>query len=72
MEITDLASFCAEGTREKVSEASAAILSGNCNVFDGELKTNTGEVIGSAGTTLDDATITGGIDWYFENVVLVE
>ena len=56
---------------EKVT-ASQAILNGSNHVFDGELKTNTGEVIGSAGTTLDDATITGGIDWYYENVVLVE
>lgn len=72
VEMTDLASFCAEGTREKVSEATEAILNGSNNVFDGELKTNTGEVIGSAGETLDDATITGGIDWYYENVVLVE
>lgn len=70
--ITDLAAFCAEGTQEKVSEAAKAILNGSSNVFDGELKTNTGEVIGSAGTTLDDATITGGIDWYYENVVVVE
>lgn len=70
--ITDLASFCAEGTKEKVSEASEAILNGSNNVFDGELKTNTGEVIGKEGETLDDATITGGIDWYYENVVLVE
>lgn len=72
VEMTDLASFCAEGTREKVSEATEAILNGSNNVFDGELKTNTGEVIGSAGETLDDATITDGIDWYYENVVLVE
>lgn len=72
VEITDVASFCAEGTREKVSEASEAILNGNNNVFDGELKTNTGEIIGSANTTLDDATITGSIDWYYENVVVVE
>lgn len=70
--ITDLASFCKEGTQEKVSEAEAAILNGSSNVFDGELRTNTGEVIGSAGTTLDDATITGAIDWYYENVVVVE
>ena len=41
-------------------------------MFDGELKTNTGEVIGSEGNTLDDATITGGINWYYENVVVVE
>lgn len=72
VEITDVASFCKEGTKEKVSEASAAILDGSNNVFDGELKTNTGEVIGSEGKTLDDATITGGINWYYENVVLVK
>lgn len=70
--ITDLATFCTEGTQEKVSEASQAILDGSSNVFDGELKTNTGKVIGKAGETLDDATITGGIDWYYENVVVVE
>ena len=70
--ITDLADFCAEGTQEKVDEATSAILSGNNHVFDGELKTNTGEVIGSAGTTLDDETITGKINWYYENVVVVE
>lgn len=72
VQITDLASFCTEGTQEKVSEASAALLNGSNNVFDGELKTNTGEVIGSAGTTLDDATITGAMNWYYENVVVVE
>lgn len=70
--ITQLASFCAAGTQEKVSEETEAILNGSSNVFDGELKTNTGEVIGSSGTTLDDSTITGGIDWYYENVVVVE
>jgi len=72
VEITDLASFCKEGTQEKVSEAAAAILDGSCNVFDGELQTNTGEVIGSAGSTLEDTTITSAIDWYYENVVVVE
>lgn len=72
VEVTELASFCAPGTEEKVSEVSKAILNGTNNVFDGELKTNTGEVIGSEGSTLDDATITGGIDWYYENVVVVE
>lgn len=72
VEITELASFCKEGTQEKVSEAAAAIMSGSSNVFDGELRTNTGDVIGSAGSTLDDATITGAIDWYYENVVVVD
>ena len=70
--ITSLADFCAEGTQEKVDEAKAEILSGSLNVFDGELETNTGETIGSDGSTLDDATITGGINWYYKNVSIVE
>ncbi len=70
--ITSLADFCAEGTQEKVDEAKAEILSGSLNVFDGKLETNTGETIGSDGSTLDDATITGGINWYYKNVSIVE
>ena len=70
--ITNLASFAAEGTQEKVDEATAAILSGQSNVFDGVMTTNTGETIGQEGSTLDDATITGGINWYYHNVVIVE
>lgn len=70
--ITNLASFAAEGTQEKVDEATAAILSGQNNVFDGVLTTNTGETVGQEGSTLDDATITGGIDWYYQNVVIIE
>lgn len=72
VQITNLADFCAEGTQEKVDEATQAILSGNFNVFDGVMETNTGEKIGVDGGTLDDATITGGINWYYRNVVVVE
>lgn len=70
--ITDLADFCTEGTQEKVDAAKAKILSGEFNVFDGELETNTGTIIGKEGETLDDATITGGIDWYYKNVEVVK
>ena len=70
--ITNLASFAADGTQEKVDSATAAILSGENNVFDGVLETNTGDTIGSEGSTLDDATITSGINWYYRNVVVVE
>ena len=70
--ITNLASFAADGTQEKVDSATAAILSGENNVFDSVLETNTGDTIGSEGSTLDDATITGGINWYYRNVVVVE
>lgn len=72
VEVTDLASFCAEGTQEKVDEATAQILSGTFNVFDGVMETNDGSTVGEAGKTLDDATITGGINWYFKNVVVVD
>ena len=70
--ITDLADFCVDGTQEKVDEAKAKILSGECNVFDGEIETNTGEIIGKTGETLDDATITGNINWYYKNVQVVD
>lgn len=72
IEVTALADFCVEGTKEKMEEAKAEILSGKNNVFDGVLETNTGETVGEEGKTLDDATITGGISWYFKNVEVVE
>lgn len=72
VEITDLASFAADGTQQKVDEATAEILSGQNNVFDGVLETNTGKKIGQKGKTLDDATITGKIDWYYRNVVVIK
>ena len=72
VDITDLADFCAEGTQEKVDEATKEILAGSFNVFDGVIETNDGSMIGEEGKTLDDATITGGINWYFKNVVVVE
>lgn len=70
--LTSLADFCADGTKEKVEEAKAAILSGENGVFDGVIETNTGETVGKEGKTLDDATITGGIDWYYKTVEVVE
>lgn len=72
VEVTDLASFCAAGTQEKVDEATAQILSGSFNVFDGVIETNDGRTVGEAGKTLDDATIVGGINWYFKNVVVLK
>ena len=72
MEITDLADFCVEGTQKKVDAAKTEILSGACNVFDGVMETNTGDTVGEDGGTLDDATITGGINWYYKNVEVLE
>ena len=72
VEITDLADFCVKGTQEKVDDASLLILSGKFNVFDGVMQTNDGKTVGEAGKTLDDATITGGINWYYKNLVVEE
>ena len=72
VEITDLADFCVKGTQEKVDDASLLILSGKFNVFDGVMQTNDGKTVGEAGKTLDDATITGGINGYYKNVVVEE
>ena len=33
--------------------------------------TNTGKTVGKEGKTLDDATITGKINWYYHNVSLI-
>lgn len=70
--ITELADFCADGTAEKVKEAKKQIISGELGVFDGVIETNEGTTVGEAGKTLDDATITGAINWYFKTVNVVE
>lgn len=70
--LSELADFNDKQAAEKVSEAKKQIESGAFNVFDGELKTNDGKTIGESGKTLDDATITGGIDWYYQNVTVLD
>ena len=70
--ITELSGFCKEGTAEKVEEAKKQILSGENGVFDGAIETNDGKTVGKEGKTLDDKTITGGINWYFKTVEVVK
>lgn len=72
VDITSLASFCAEGTQDKVDEAKALMMSGEFNVFDGVIETNTGDTVGEEGSTMDDATITGSLNWYFKTVEVVD
>ena len=69
VDISPLADFCAEGTEEKINEAREKLLSGEWDVFCGLIVTIEGEVVCEEGHTLDDATITGGINWYFKNIV---
>ncbi len=70
--LTALSPLCTEETAAKVEEETNRILSGSFNVFDGVMETNTGETVGEEGKTLDDAAITGGINWYFKTVTVVE
>lgn len=70
--LTSLADFCGEDTKELVEQAQLKIMQGEFNIFDGELKTSDGTTVGSAGATLDDETITGGIDWYYQNVKVLD
>ncbi|MFA9422040.1 MAG: BMP family ABC transporter substrate-binding protein [Sedimentibacter sp.] len=63
-------SIVAEGTEEAIEAARATILDGSFNVFDGVIETNDGKTVGEEGKTLDDATITGGINWYFKTVTV--
>ncbi len=70
VDISPLSDLCAEGTEEKINEAKEKMLSGEWDVFSGLIETNEGEVVCEEGQTLDDATITGGINWYYKNVVV--
>ena len=62
--------LCTDEMQTKVDEVKAKILDGSFNVFDGVIETNEGTTVGEEGKTLDDATITGGINWYYKNVVV--
>jgi basic membrane protein A len=53
----------------EVEKARRGIREGKSNVFDGEMETNDGRIIGTNGTTLPDSEITGNIHWYYRNVV---
>lgn len=68
--IAPLSDFCAEGTQEAIDEASAKIMSGEWDVFDGVIETNDGSTVGTEGESMSDADITGNMNWYFKNVVV--
>ncbi|MDR3199943.1 MAG: BMP family ABC transporter substrate-binding protein [Spirochaetales bacterium] len=57
------------GAKEAVEAVRQRMMSGEFNVFDGELKTNDGQTVGTEGATLPDSEIIGGIHWYYRNVV---
>jgi basic membrane protein A len=69
VDITELtAELAAGGTVEMIERERERIRAGTFNVFDGELRTRDGRIIGAAGATLSDGEITGGINWYYHTV----
>lgn len=70
VKLSDLSDFNDPEAAAKIEEAEAKILDGSFNVFDGVIETNDGSTVGEEGKTLDDGTITGGINWYFKTVTV--
>lgn len=84
VDISPLSDNCAEGTQDIIDQVKKLIVNGEFGVFDGKqvkvtdgevelvdeaLLDNAGnEVVAAGGACLDDATITGGINWYYSNV----
>jgi basic membrane protein A len=68
-DITELSGLAAPGTAEWIRAERERITAGAFNVFDGELRTNDGRIIGTKGETLSDSEIQGGIDWYYHTVI---
>jgi len=59
------------GMAEAIAEAKNRIIHGNFNVFDGEMETNDGRIIGVAGGSLSASEIAVGINWYYRNITIL-
>jgi len=70
VDIAPLSALCADGTAEAIDAARAKITSGDWDVFTGVIETNDGTTVGTDGTSLSDADITGNMNWYFKNVTV--
>lgn len=62
VDITALSDLCVEGTAEKIEEARGKIVSGEWDVFDGEIEGNDGQKYTSEHYS--------DVNWYFKNVVV--
>jgi basic membrane protein A len=69
VDITPLSELAAPGTADAVQSARNRMINEGFNVFDGLLVSNDGKTIGEAGSTLADSEITGGMNWYYRNIV---
>lgn len=70
VELAPLSDLVAKGTAKAIADVEKKILSGEWDVFSGEIETNEGVIVCEEGESLDDATITGGINWYYKNVIV--
>jgi hypothetical protein len=68
-DITGLSALAAPGTAERINAERDRIQAGTFNVFDGELRTNDGRIIGTKGQTLSDSEIQNSINWYYHTVI---
>jgi len=66
--IDEITENCAEGTKEAVEKAKAAIIDGSLFVFTGEIKDNNGNVRVAEGQKLTDEEMLA-MDWFVEGVI---
>lgn len=85
VDISPLSANCAEGTQAIIDSVKALIKDGSFGVFDGKqvkvdgttvtlvdealLDNNGNTIVEAGGACLEDSIITGGINWYYANVI---
>jgi len=60
-----------QGMAAAIADSRAKIVQGSLVIFQGEMETNDGRKIGTAGTVLSDNEIAVGINWYYRNIVIM-
>ena len=62
VDITELSDLCADGTAEAIEEARKKIVSGEWDVFEGEIEANDGQ--------MHTSEYYSDVNWYFKNIVV--
>ena len=62
VDITGLSDLCADGTAEAIEEARKKIVSGEWDVFEGEIEANDGQI--------HTSEYYSDVNWYFKNIVV--
>jgi basic membrane protein A len=57
------------GAADVVKAARERIENGENGIFEGEMETNDGRIVGKPGEKLSDGEIAAHIDWYYRNVI---